>query len=305
MTLKHFRENIWWQLAVLLVLALVCGVILGTVWYLSNLKNRDTFDYSLYKSTYGQTYTYKADKNFKGSLETVNTSKNGIIDVTTLEKVEASDGAVLVKVDAHSTDSTKVNLVMIIAVKEDTATEVYFLEKGKTWLENRGYPVDENGKMNVADFVLISGATQTFDGVSKAIEMAVNAASVDTFNYAIYKTIYGESKTYKVQKGFTQITGSANNGTVKAVEKVNVEGENTAIIKVEARGMSHVYLDMYVVVTDKEADFIYFTETANTYLSGYYNVVNNKLSVIDLVKTSGATETYNTLIEAIRVAKEA
>lgn len=171
MTLKNFRENIWWQLGFLLLLAVVCGLILGVVFYVSSLnKPSDTFDASIYKTVYGENYTYVLDTNFKGKTETLS-NKGGL--VTSEEKVNVNDGAKIVKFSANSGYG---KFEMCIVVKNNSAEYIYFTNKGGSSVYLEGFYPINNNKLMVADLVSASaGATYTYNALTKAIQMAQNA----------------------------------------------------------------------------------------------------------------------------------
>lgn len=170
MTLKQFKNNIWCQLAFLLCLAVVCGAILGVVWYVSSINKppQQGYDAGIYKTVYGENYTYSQDENFQGSTVTT-TSHNG--SVKSEEKVNVNDGASIVKITA---DVSYVKLEMYVVVKNESAEYIYFDKVGGTTFLSGFYNV-ENNVLQVADLVVNAQATITYDVLITAIKLAQNS----------------------------------------------------------------------------------------------------------------------------------
>ncbi len=172
MDTKKFKDNIWYQLGFLLALALICGLILGGVWFATHFKakGREPVDLDVYRTVYGESYSYAVDESFNGKTEALNTH-NG--SVTTLEKVIVNDGAKIVKLTAVA--SGLVNLEMYIVVKNNAADYIYFTKTNNTWLSDKYGYIIENNKMNVSDIPKTSSASYTLDALTKSVSMAENA----------------------------------------------------------------------------------------------------------------------------------
>ena len=172
MTLKQFRENIWWQLGFLLMLAVLCGVILGTVWYVASThKPPKTYDAGIYKTVYGENYTYTLDENFKEKTVTT-ASHSGT--VTAEEKVNVNDGAKIVKISADVGGLVKLEMYIVVN-KDDSAEYIYFTKTGATWISETHNYVIENNIMQVKDIPKTSSATYTLDTLTTAVKLAQDA----------------------------------------------------------------------------------------------------------------------------------
>ncbi len=169
MTLKQFRENIWWQLGFLLMLAILCGAILGTVWYVASInKPPEQYNAGIYKTVYGENYTYSKDENFQ---ETTVTTKSHNGTVTANEKVNVNDGAKIVKITA---DVNYVKLEMYVVVKGESAEFIYFNKVGGSTYLTGFYKV-ENNVLQVSELVENAQATITYDVLTTAIKLAQNS----------------------------------------------------------------------------------------------------------------------------------
>lgn len=168
LTLEKFRNNIWWQLGLLLVIAVVCGALIGLVWWVSGLNKPQNDSYA---QIYSENCTYEVDETFAGATESVVVANETLV-VEATEKIVASDGAKLIRVKA--TSGNKVKLDMYVIVKDGAAEYIYFVSTENTWLNGYGFEV-KNNKLLVSDIPTKSTASITHSALTYAIKLAQNA----------------------------------------------------------------------------------------------------------------------------------
>ncbi len=168
LTLEKFRENIWWQLGLLLAIAVVCGALIGLVWWISGL-NRPQND--SYTQIYSANCTYEVDETFEGKTESIEVAGE-TLNVKSTEKIVASDGAKLVRVLAAA--GSKVKLDMYVVVKDSAALYLYFVSTNNTWLN--GYSDNiENNKLDATFVTAQGGVTITYNALDYAIKLALKS----------------------------------------------------------------------------------------------------------------------------------
>lgn len=168
MTLKQFRENIWLQLTLLLIISAICGLVLGLTWFFTR-KNQN--DQSIYSKIYGSQFTYTLDDNFAGLSDTLHKNDHaGTVEA--LEKVTVSDGAKIVKVVANS---VYFDLEMYVVTKAESAEFIYFTKiAGRVYLKDE-YNVKDNVLNLKEGFVENSRATWTYEALTTAIRLSLEA----------------------------------------------------------------------------------------------------------------------------------
>lgn len=164
--LQKFRENIWWQLGLLLVIAVICGSLIGLVLWLSGLNRPQNNSYA---QIYSANCTYEVDDTFAGETETATVAGETLV-VKSTEKVVASDGAMLVRVQA--TAGSKVKLDMYVIVKDSAAKYIYFVSTNNTWFGDNNI---KDNKLSADAITSGGGVTITYNAFVYAIKLALNA----------------------------------------------------------------------------------------------------------------------------------
>ena len=182
MTLKQFKNNIWLQLTFLLFLAVVCGLILGSVWYFSQKYSKANSNESIYDNIYGKNFVYTKIENFTpisqtttrggtvSAIEKVFVTQNNIIDID-----DAQKNAIAKIIKITGAYKKWVSLDMYVIVENSAVQYIYFNSIGSTFLNDYKSFI-KNNKLQLTDFTSVTAPTAVYtqDVIMSAIKLAIN-----------------------------------------------------------------------------------------------------------------------------------